>query len=177
MQDVHLRRITRLRSRDTRCSAPIDAGAGHEAMTLTFIDVFDIARRGNEAPESLSELEKDLYWLFEFQTIYEMEGFAHFFITDRHVQLPRIVAFMERVQAPNAGSIRRVVDLVESRVGGWDLDKVAGVMLAGGGEDETIDAASEEYYSQVEVMWGCVDAYLRTHHGVTLEPEQPRNGA
>jgi hypothetical protein len=132
------------------------------------IDIDDMNRRGDENFDGLSEVEKNLYCLQLFQSLYEMEGMTHFF-SHHFPHLPRVLSFMEAVRAPNRNSVHKIAELLVRKATAWHPAGIHGYNFTSA-ENRDLDAWDKEFYSQVEAMWACVRDFLRERHGAELPP-------
>ena len=131
------------------------------------VDLPDISRRGDEDFGSLTESEKDLYCLMLFQVIHEMEGFDHFFVTDRNVHLPRILALLKAAEAPNYPSIKEMCDWIEHECPTWEPRLVEELVFRCE-HDAMIDAWGDSLYSQIDPMWDAVNRHLKKCRGMKI---------
>lgn len=133
------------------------------------LELLDINERGDLDFDGLSEVEKDLYVLLLFFTLHEMEGITHFF-SHHLVHLPRLLRFLETIQAPNWHAIRDLAEFLKTKSGGtWDPDALDNFFSAMSADDSNrVDAWEEEYYSRTQEMWAKARDFVRNRHGVEL---------
>lgn len=130
------------------------------------VDLLDISERGNEDFEELTDIEKDLYVLFLFVTLYEMEGVTHFFSHHLH-QLTRLLSFMVAIQAPNEDAVRNLADFLKTRSGeSSDAELPADSFFGMSSEDESkLHVWGQDFYAGSAEMWVRAKEYLlATHH-------------
>lgn len=135
------------------------------------VDLLEINRRGDQDFEGLSDVEKNLYCVFLFQTLYEMEGFTHFFGTQHIQHLPRVLAFLGAARAPNRQAVQKMAEFLKREVGSWDPEAIDEFLCDRGSEHEAkINAWGEAFYAQVDAMWERVRTHVRERHGIEIEP-------
>lgn len=134
------------------------------------LDMLDLNLRGDENFDALTEIEKNLYVLFLFETLDEMEGVTHFF-SHHSMHLPRLLAFLADVQAPNYRVVENLAHFFKDKAGGtWDPDALEKFVCSMSKKDRAqIEIWDDEYYSKVEEMWACTEEYLHEHHQIEIE--------
>jgi hypothetical protein len=128
-------------------------GPVERGHAMSALDVAVLNHRGDAGFESLSELEKDIYVLMLFHTLYEMEGVTHFY-SYHGGHAPRLVAFLEAVNAPNRRAVKELSRCFKD--GAEDFD------------DVEVGYWADLYYSQSQEMWRCVTEFLRREHDIEL---------
>ena len=134
------------------------------------VDLLELNQRGDEDFDGLSETEKDLYSLFELDALSQMEGFEHYFITDRNVRLARIISLLDAAGSLNVRPVREMYDWIERELGTWDPDAVEDFIF----RDENsirVDRWGHDFDQGLQPMWAAVTSYLKDHRGVEIADE------
>lgn len=125
------------------------------------MDYKTLIERGDLDFNSLSDIEKDLYVTLDFMLVYEMSGFTHYFSTERSRHLPRLIDFLDRVNAPNRVWIVKVMDRIMLEIGSFHPHDVEEFFRNAGDEQHLeINQWGQQYYSGLPEMWICIDRHL-----------------
>ncbi|UCH93245.1 MAG: hypothetical protein JSV88_23605 [Candidatus Aminicenantes bacterium] len=136
------------------------------------MNIYEIYEKSEKNFDSLSPIEKNIYVLYDFQTIYEMEGFSHFFRTDRNQHIPCLMQFLKAIDAPNIQWVEKMVELIDREVPSWEADEIDAFLCEAKEEEiedeDEIDSDDrddweywgDQFYELVDEMWDRVDAYL-----------------
>jgi hypothetical protein len=134
--------------------------------------------------DTLTDVEKKVFLVMDFQVSYEMEGFTHHFASHRNKDIPAIRDFLRQVGAPNLKPIDEMIQLINEKVPDWDPDNVDCFFceVVDGDEDDedrlfekdpeiehAIEKWGREFYGQIQEMWDAIARYLERSHGITLE--------
>jgi hypothetical protein len=141
---------------------PLIRGTGGLTVRL---ELLDINRRGDESFDTLGDVEKDLYVLFLFVTLHEMEGITHFFSHHPH-HVARLLAFLAAVEAPNASALEALAAFFELKAGGsWQpaaLDRCLYQM------SRLFALPPLQFNCENETEWGLVE-----HQGIEYNVSRP----
>jgi hypothetical protein len=102
-----------------------------------------------------------------------MEGFEHYFITDRNIRLARIISFLDAADSPNVRPVREMCDWIERELGTWEPDAVCDFVFL----DENsvrVDRWGRDFDQGLQPMWVAVTSYLKDHRGIELADEVAR---
>lgn len=124
------------------------------------IDASDVFERGLKNPDALTEAELMVFLFLDLQIIMEMEGWDHFFATDRMRFYPQLKSGLQRIG--DAESLR-VIEDYEALLGThgvpMESDAIDSYVCGGLAEDDTRDWR-EEYLAHTEQRWELVRRYL-----------------
>jgi hypothetical protein len=131
------------------------------------INIFELSTRGDGDYPSLTDIEKALYHIFNFTTIYEMEGFTHYFTTYRLRYVPMIISFLEAAKDfESAKYIRNVLNLIPKEISFEDEyaveDYFCTNIYTSESLDKTIDGWGNGYYKLEEKRWQLINTYLKS---------------
>ncbi len=134
---------------------------------MTKLNLLDVNERGDADIDALSQVEKDLYVLLLFSTLHEMEGMTHFFTHHLH-HLPRLLAVLAAVKAPNWRVVSDLAGFLKMKAGGsWDQDALDDYFSRIPKDDVArLEIWDREYYSKTQDMWARAREYVRQRYGV-----------
>jgi len=138
--------------------------------TKTKLDLLHVNKRGDVNFGALTEVEKDLYVLLEFFTLYEMEGITHFFY--HHLDhLPRLLSFMALIKAPNRRAVSDLAKFLKAQSGGkWNVDALEDFLYEMSSEDlGKINAWGTDYYSKAQEMWARAREYVKLRYDLEFD--------
>ncbi len=134
------------------------------------IDLLEMSSRGDNDFESLSEVEKDLYVLYMFYSLRDMEGITHFY-THHAEHTPRLVTFLTEAKAPNARAITELSEFLREKSGGsWDVQTLDNYLCSISEEDDSkLGAWDQQYDAQTTEMWDHVREFTAQRYEITFD--------
>lgn len=134
------------------------------------INPWEVAVRGDSSRAALTGLENDIYELAVFQLALEMGGLMNYFICQWGRAIHQVLAFLQRVEAPNADALAAATSTIQQKAGSLDPEAVD-AWICEWLQDDAAAELFDSWESQVaafEQMWAAVDRYLRAHHDAQL---------
>ena len=128
-----------------------------------------LATPGGEIEDDLERLVHDLGTLV---ILHEMEGFDHYFRTRYDPEsFGRMTSLLRGAKAPNLDPLLRMHELVGQLVPSRAPADVDAYFRDDIDDDQyaAVERWGDQFHDQVDLMWKCVDRYLRVEHGAAIK--------